>query len=132
MPKLNFGSKAKHPSWEDREKDRSRVSIDWDAIAQERAQRIKWEIEQGLNPIEAFEVTEAPKPPPRPSNNPFGGPKKYDHDEMVRLYVEEGLTGEQIALKLGANRATVYGVLKQRNVTREYNGGNNQYTHAEP
>lgn len=134
--KINFGASAKQPSWEDRERDRSRISIDWDRIRRDRIERIKLEVSQGLNPVEAREL-EADKPEqskqPRKdfnggTRNLNGAVRKFDHEEIVRRY-RSGETGTAIAKSLGANKATIYGILKKYNIERrEYNGGANQFT----
>lgn len=52
---------------------------------------------------------------------------RFDHDEILRLYVEEGLTSAQIAEKMGMkDRKTAVNVLKKRGVwkpAREGKGG---------
>lgn len=106
-----------------------KMSIDWDAVRAQREERIRWEIEQGLNPIESHEVTADAKPEPkRPAKDFNGGtrwtqgtPRVYDHDEIIQLYVD-GHSGIEIARRIGANKATVYGVLRAAKVTREGNG----------
>lgn len=119
-----------------REKDRSLISIDWDEIAKKRRERILWEIEQGLDPIEAPEVTGDSVQETTSSSysrstewiNRDGAPRKYDHDEVIRLYRDEGWSGKKIAKKMGANPATIYGILRQNNIERRaYRGGRNQF-----
>lgn len=51
--------------------------------------------------------------------------QKYDHDEIVRLYLEEKLTSYQIATKLGANRMTIVKALKKREVWNPETDGKN-------
>ena len=126
--KFDFGEKydAKHD-----EVERKKSSINWETIRKERLKRIQWEIDQGLNPVEAFEV-DATKPKPKPNHRiGIGGSERtYDHDEIIRLYTEENWTGTNIAKKIGANPTTVYGILKRAGVTREYNGGHNAHTES--
>lgn len=49
----DFGKKTQ-VDWESVDKKHS--TINWEAIREQRKQRILWEIEQGLNPPEANEV----------------------------------------------------------------------------
>lgn len=137
--KINFGASAKQPSWDDRERDRSKISIDWDAITNARHERIRWEIAQGLEPAERSELPEyqeqpAPKAPVKKrffnggKINTDGAPRKFDHAAIVNRYIA-GESGTAIAKDIGANKATVYGILRQYKIERrEYNGGANQFT----
>lgn len=141
--KIDYGKGTHHPTLVDAEKDRSKISINWDEVRERYYARIREEIARGLVPPERGELpeyreVEAPsKPAKRKTRTPRtkvpgrGWNRQYDHDEFVRLY-ESGWSGNDIAKKFGCNPATVYGALKARGVTREYNGGINAHTKQQP
>ena len=139
--KLNFGN-VRHPGPNDRERDRTKISIDWDQITERYHARIREEVARGLNPPELQELPEYREVKDEPDvfqrkakgSRKKDGPgpgrgwsRRYDHDEFVRLYTEENWSGNDIAKKFGCNSATVYLVLKKRGVTKEYNGGANAH-----
>lgn len=124
-------------------------TIDWDQLRADYRKRIEWEVEQGLNPKEASVIhqksTDAEvvrDSSERPSgkskyhrtphgNNPDGAPRRYNHDKIIKLYVEEHLSGKRIAELIGANPATIYGILKRNGVTRDYTGNGRRFTQQE-
>ena len=96
--------------------------FNWDALREQYHARIRWEIEQGLNPPEAFIVDDSYEKPARrrasrqtyqPKSTNTGGQRKYDHDEIMRLYYDEKMTGREVAERVGCNPATVYLALRK-------------------
>lgn len=108
----------------------------WEEITKKRRVRIQWEIEQGLDPVEAWEIDDTIERPAKTGSARYtgtrtgigGAEQTYDREEIIRLYKEEGLSGRDVAERIGANPATVYNILRENNVTRPYRGGNNQHT----
>lgn len=111
------------------------MGFDWDSLREKYLARIQWEIDQGLDPIEAFELDESlEKPPDRPAmdRTGIGGqPRKYDHEQVLKLYTENNLSGQEIAKLLGANPATIYLIIRKAGATKPH-PGTNQHTRKEP
>lgn len=103
-----------------------RSGIDWGRIRDDYEARLAWEKDQGLDPVElkARAEEEAAQAEGRPvvkkkqDTSGLGGRPKYDRAEIVRLYVDEGLTAPQIVERIGCNRQTVYSHLNAAGIER--------------
>jgi hypothetical protein len=93
------------------------VTVDWDAIRTNYQARIQWEVEQGLNPVEAQPRKVTPARPRGPRPAPPPKQPEYDYKRIAALY-QTGLLIQEVAELVGCHRETVTNALTALGIER--------------